>query len=206
MVARAPPPDAPLTPAGVQQKAYATSISDLELPKTSLVKLAKGSVSTCAGGPRELPSGFVGWRDSCGCSSLPLAMSCHIRRTHHTTANTCQRLLTRSDSRQCQDAAGRGPRAHAVVDPLHQLPEYVCSSHPTLSAATILRRRISAVKHGRLWGMLDLATATVRRQHPHRDAELPADSSGLAAVWVCPGRTSLAAPWTCSRSWRPHLL
>lgn len=46
---RASEPKAPAGPkphpAIAQQKAYASSIAELELPKTSLVKLAKGSVS-----------------------------------------------------------------------------------------------------------------------------------------------------------------
>jgi DNA polymerase epsilon subunit 3 len=44
----APPPAAaagPLSPAAQQQKANSAGIADYELPKTSLTKLAKGSVS-----------------------------------------------------------------------------------------------------------------------------------------------------------------
>ncbi|WOO76696.1 DNA polymerase epsilon subunit 3 [Vanrija pseudolonga] len=37
-------PDAPPSPAGAQQRQFATTIADLELPKTSLTKLAKGSI------------------------------------------------------------------------------------------------------------------------------------------------------------------
>jgi hypothetical protein len=46
-------PAVKLPPAVAQQKAYAQSIADLELPKTSLVKLAKGSVRTSRSGEVE---------------------------------------------------------------------------------------------------------------------------------------------------------
>ncbi|WVQ82469.1 hypothetical protein IAT38_004598 [Cryptococcus sp. DSM 104549] len=39
-----PPPDAPLSAAAEQQKSHMAGLGDLELPKTTLMKLAKGSI------------------------------------------------------------------------------------------------------------------------------------------------------------------